>query len=425
MVRRVAIVGAGWAGLAAAVGAADRGHHVTLFEASRSLGGRARTLHVDLPAGGSVALDNGQHILIGAYLETLRLMEHVGLQPRELFVRLPLVLQDTEGNGIALPDWPAPFDAFVGILRARGWDWRDKLSLLRASLAWQLAGFHCPPRQSVAELTSTLTDRVREDLVEPLCIAALNTPAEHSSAQVFLRVLRDALFGRGHGGWGGSNLLLPRVSLGELFPDAAHAWLQAHGAEVRVGRRVQHLARLDAGWQVDGEGFDDVVLATPPWEAARLVREANIAGDAWLRATDSLAYEAIATVYVTGGPRLPLPMLSLRSGPGAPAQFVFDRAQLGAPAGLLAFVASASVTDKVQVEQEVIAQSAALGWRVQPLQTVVEKRATFACVPGLQRPPIAIAPHLWACGDYVEGPYPATLEGAVRAGLAVASSLTP
>jgi predicted NAD/FAD-dependent oxidoreductase len=60
---------------------------------------------------------------------------------------------------------------------------------------------------------------------------------------------------------------------------------------------------------------------------------------------------------------------------------------------------------------------------VRPLQTVVEKRATFACVPGLQRPSMAIAPGLWACGDYVEGPYPATLEGAVRAGLAAAAAL--
>jgi hydroxysqualene dehydroxylase len=129
------------------------------------------------------------------------------------------------------------------------------------------------------------------------------------------------------------------------------------------------------------------------------------------------------TVYVTGGPRLPLPMLALRSGPGAPAQFVFDRGQLGAPAGLLAFVVSASATDGERIEREVLTQAAALGWTVRPLKTIVEKRATFACVPRLRRPPGAIAPGLWACGDYVEGPYPATLEGAVRAGLAAAGAL--
>lgn len=417
---RIAIVGAGWAGLAAAVTCAEDGHAVTVFEAARTLGGRARTLQVALPDGGTAALDNGQHILIAAYLETLQLMEKVGVRPAGALLRLPLVLHDPQGQGLALPDWPAPWDAVAGILTARGWSWADKLSLLRASAGWQLAGFRCPEDMSVDQLTRRLTPRVRAELIEPLCVAALNTPAERSSAQVFLRVLRDALFGRGHGGWGGSNLLLPRQDLGSLFPHAAQEWLSARGAQVRAGQRVQALQAEGAGWWVDAERFDAVILATPSTEAARLVEGSGVAADAWLQDARSLAFEAIATVYVTGGPRLPLPMLALSSGP---AQFVFDRAQLGGPAGLLAFVVSASLADKDAIERGVLAQAAGLGWQVQPLQTVVEKRATFACVPGLRRPPIAIAPGLWACGDYVEGPYPATLEGAVRSALEVAGSL--
>lgn len=417
---RIAIVGAGWAGLAAAVTCAGGGHAVTVFEAARTLGGRARTLQVALPDGGTAPLDNGQHILIAAYLETLRLMEMVGVRPADALLRLPLVLRDPQGQGLALPDWPAPWDAVAGILTARGWSWADKLSLLRASAGWQLAGFRCPEDMSVDQLTRRLTPRVRAELIAPLCVAALNTPAERSSAQVFLRVLRDALFGRGHGGWGGSNLLLPRQDLGSLFPHAAQAWLSARGAQVRAGQRVQALQAEGTGWRVDAERFDAVILATPSTEAARLVEGSGVAADAWLQDARSLAFEAIATVYVTGGPRLPLPMLALSS---EPAQFVFDRAQLGGPAGLLAFVVSASLADKDAIERGVLAQAASLGWQVQPLQTVVEKRATFACVPGLRRPPIAIAPGLWACGDYVEGPYPATLEGAVRSALAVAGSL--
>lgn len=417
---RIAIVGAGWAGLAAAVTCAGDGHAVTVFEAARTLGGRARTLQVALPDGAAAALDNGQHILIGAYLDTLRLMEKVGVRPADGLLRLPLVLRDPQGRGLALPDWPAPWDAVAGILTARGWRWADKLSLLRASVSWQLAGFRCPEEMSVDQLTRRLTPRVRAELIEPLCVAALNTPAERSSAQVFLRVLRDALFGRGHGGWGGSNLLLPRQDLGSLFPHAAQEWLDARGAQVRTGQRVQSLQAEGTGWRVDAERFDAVVLATPSTEAARLVEGSGVAADAWLQDARSLAFEAIATVYVTGGPRLSLPMLALSSGP---AQFVFDRAQLGGPAGLLAFVVSASLADKDAIERGVLAQAAGLGWQVQPLQTVVEKRATFACVPGLRRPPIAIAPGLWACGDYVEGPYPATLEGAVRSALAVAGFL--
>jgi hydroxysqualene dehydroxylase len=116
-------------------------------------------------------------------------------------------------------------------------------------------------------------------------------------------------------------------------------------------------------------------------------------------------------------------MLALHTGPGEPAQIVFDRGQLGGPEGLLAFVVSASAREKDVLEAQVLAQAAALGWHVRPLQTVVEKRATFACVPGIRRPPAAIAPGLWACGDYVEGPYPATLEGAVRSGVGVAAHI--
>ena len=421
MRRRVAIVGGGWAGLAAAVAACERGLDVTLFEATRTLGGRARTLAVQGPDGGELLLDNGQHIMIGAYLDTLALMEKVGVDLDAALLRLPLVMRDPRGQGLALPAWPAPWDAAAGILGARGWSWADKLSLLRAAAGWQVTRFRCAPELSVAQLTRRVTPRVRAQLIEPLCVAALNTPAERSSAQVFLRVLRDALFGRGYRGWGGSNLLLPRQELGKLFPDAAQTWLAAHGATLRLGQRVASLARDGAAWRVDGEAFDAIVLATPPSDAVRLLQASGIAAADWIACTQGLAYEAIATVYVTGGPRLPLPMLALPSGP---AQFVFDRSQLGAPEGVLAFVVSASPAGREEIARDVLAQAASLGWQVRPLQTVVEKRATFACVPGLQRPPLAIAPGLWACGDYVEGPYPATLEGAVRAGLAVARLLS-
>jgi squalene-associated FAD-dependent desaturase len=419
----VAIVGAGWAGLAAAVAATRHGHRVTVLEAARTLGGRARALAVPLPGGGSVLLDNGQHILVGAYVETLRLMEQVGVSLEDTLLRLPLVLRRPDGGGLALPDWPAPWDAAAGILRARGWSWRDKLSLLRASQGWQRAGFRCAPTLTVAQLASDLTPRVREELIAPLCVSALNTPVERSSAQVFLRVIGDALFGQGHGGWAGSNLLLPRADLGRLFPDRAQAWLVAHGAQLHIGRRAESVRQGAGGWEVDGETFDAVVLAGSPTDATRLVAASGVDAARWLAATEALSFEPIATVYATGGPRLPLPMLALRSGPGAPAQFVFDRSQLGGPPGLLAFVVSASSTDKQALEDAVLAQSAALGWPVRPLKTVVEKRATFACVPGLQRPPAMVAPGLWACGDYVDGPYPATLEGAVRSGLEVAARL--
>jgi hypothetical protein len=138
-----------------------------------------------------------------------------------------------------------------------------------------------------------------------------------------------------------------------------------------------------------------------------------------------LHYTAITTVYAwSPAARLPLPLLALRHHEAAPAQFVFDRGQLGGPAGLLAFVISASLGERDTLQTQVLQQAhAQLGLELQPVQTVVEKRATFACTPALQRPGQLVAPGLLACGDYVTGPYPATLEGAVRSGIQAARNL--
>lgn len=422
---RVAIVGAGWAGLAAAVEAVRAGHQVTLFEATRTLGGRARTLDIALPDGASADLDNGQHILIGAYRQTLALMETVGVQPAQVLHAMPLSLRTAAGEGIALPAWPSPLDAAWGIATARGWRWAERLALLRTCLAWRAQGFRCAPLESVASLCVGLPARVMADVIDPLCVAALNTPSAQASGQVFLRVLRDALFGAGHDRWGASWLLLPRAPLGRLFPDAAATWLDAHGATLRTGHRVALIARTASGWQVDADRFDALVLACPSWDAIRLLQDNAVPADAWLAHARTLRHEAIATVYAMGQRALPSPLLRLQDGPQAPAQFVFDRGQLGGPSGLLAFVASACRGERETLQRQVIAQAHALGWHeVVPVRTVVERRATFACTPGLVRPGIAIDQGLWTCGDWVEGPYPATLEGAVMSGQRVIAALS-
>ncbi|MDO8279424.1 MAG: hydroxysqualene dehydroxylase HpnE [Burkholderiaceae bacterium] len=435
---RVAVVGGGWAGMAAAVQACRAGHAVTVFEAARSLGGRARAL-TEAMAG----LDNGQHILIGAYTETLGLMALVGVDLDAALQRRTLSLRYPDGGGLVLPRWPAPLDALAGILTARGWDWRDKLSLLRAALSWKRAHFECAPSLTVARMSQTLRARVVAEFVEPLCLSALNTPMAQASAQVFLRVLRDGLLGPA----GSSHLLLPQYDLSRLFPDAAARWLLAHGGEVRRAHRVQELAPHAGGWTLDGEPFDTVLLACAPWDAARLVEECDGAGaqfadGSWAASARALRHEAIATVYALSRHRLAQPMLALRSGPGAPAQFVFDRGlpRRALPPGLehspgnddaqrvvLAFVVSACREERDALSQQVMAQGRAqLGLDdLELLQTVVERRATFACTPGLQRPAAYIAPGLLACGDYVEGPYPATLEGAVRSATAAAALMTP
>ena len=419
--RRIAVVGGGWAGLAAAVEATQRGHAVTLFEMAAQLGGRARGVAID-----GVTLDNGQHILIGAYTETLRLMRTVGVSLDAVLLRTPLRFIDAQGLGLSLnPGAPVPQFA-AAVLRHGHWDWRDKLALLAAAAGWYAGGFRCAPQQTVAELTQKLPRAVRDSLIDPLCVAALNTPAEQASGEVFLRILKDALFS----GPGSADLLLPKASLSELLPLPAERWLRRAGATVHLSRRVERLQARWGSWQLDGEAFDAVVLATTPTEAARL---AEGAAPEWSQVAAALRYEPIVTTYLMSeGTRLPEPMLALRAGPEAPAQFVFDRGQLGGPQGLLAFVVSGAqewVDRGLQATQDaVLAQAQAelqahLRGALRVVKTLTEKRATFRCTPGLQRPALRIAAGLHAAGDHVQGPYPATLEGAVRCGVAAVREL--
>lgn len=418
----LAVIGAGWAGLAAAVEAVKAGWSVTLFEMAEQAGGRARDVHDERHV-----LDNGQHILIGAYVETLRLMREVGVNPQAVLLRTPLRLTEPDGRGLHLPAGP-PLMAFaVAAWRRVGWTPGERLALLAAAGGWALRGFRCPPDWTVGRLTRDLPEALRRDLIDPLCVAALNTPASEASATVFLRVLRDALFS----GQGSADLLLPRASLGELFPAPALAWLRERGATVRLSTRVQRLDQFGVQWRIDGETFDAVVLATPPGEAARL---AAAVAPAWSAGSEAFRYEPIVTVYAdAGATRLPEPMLALPPGPNAPAQFVFDRGQLGGPAGLLAFVISGAqpwvdagrdATIEATLAQAREALRDHLRGDLRPVRTIAEKRATFRCVPGLQRPPAAIAPRLAAAADYVAGPYPATIEGAVRSAVQAVAMLT-
>ena len=427
---KIAIIGGGWAGMAAAVHGTHLGHSVHVFEAAKTLGGRARALDCHLPDGTPVTLDNGQHILIGAYTDTLRLIQRVGLQPDQVLLRLPLNLTFPDGSGLRLPHWPAPLDAVAGIVRARGWSLADKWSLIKAALLWQWQRFECNAQTSVADLCQGISPTVFNTLIEPLCVSALNTPANRASGQVFLRVLQDSLFG----GRGSSNLLLPMVDLTQLFPQAAALWVQQNGGAVTTGCRVDGLSPTPQGWLVAGEAFDAVVIATSSSVAAQVLEKISYSKQPdmatsvrqWAATAQALQFESIATVYAYATQaKLRQPMLALHSSTEHPAQFVFDRGQLGGTDGVLAFVVSASNAPREILQTQVLQQAQQqLGLTLQAIQTVVEKRATFACTPGLQRPQTSITNGLVACGDYVKGPYPATLEGAVRSGIDAIKVLT-
>ena len=410
----LAVVGGGWAGLATAVHATRAGRKVTLFEMAPQLGGRARQIDSH-----GLVLDNGQHILIGAYAETLALMRHVGVDLGRALKRTPLHIAYPDGSGLKMRSG-APVPAFIrAVWNYTGWSRGDKWALMSTAARWALGGFKGPPSGTVAHLTHHLPATVRDALLDPLCVAALNTPAPQASAQVFLRVLKDALFG----GHGSADLLLPRWKLSALWPDPAARWLGRAGAQLRLSRRVDAITRAGSGWQIDGEPFDRVVLACTAAEAARL---AEPHATEWSALARGLRYEPIVTVYAhSADTQLPQPMLALRNDAHAPAQFVFDLGALSGMEGVLAFVISGAApwvergndaTLAATLRQGQQALATYLRSPLTGLRAVTEKRATFLCTPGLQRPGMAIRAGLHAAGDYVDGPYPATLEGAIRSG---------
>ena len=418
--KQLTIVGAGWAGLAAAVAATQAGWQVQLFEAAQMAGGRARSLTQSFAGQ---PLDNGQHVLIGAYRDTLALMRTVGLNPDALLQRIPLDLRFADGQGISLPNWPLPLNMLAGLGLAQGWTLKDKVSLIQAAWGWQRAGFECDPAWTVAQLckASSLSPRSMTQLIEPLCLSALNTRLYDASATVFLRVLHDALLG----GAGSSDLLVPRVDLGALFPEACLQWLRTHGADIHLGSRVS--ATEVEALQHAASPQSAVLLACPSWEAARLT--ADLAPK-WAFTCAELSHTAIATVYLyckdVGFNGLARPMVALHSDAQAPAQFVFDKGALSQQHGLLAAVVSACTAERDDVTEQVhdqVCEQLELV-NVEVVQTVVEKRATIACTPMLDRPESFVAEGLWACGDYICGPYPSTLEGAVRSGQQVVTQLS-
>ncbi|RQW24184.1 FAD-dependent oxidoreductase [Rhodobacteraceae bacterium CH30] len=412
---RVAVIGAGWAGLSAAVALADQAH-LTLIEAGRAPGGRARRLQ--RPAS---TLDNGQHILIGAYRDTFALMRRVGLDPEALLLRQPLTWAMADGLSFACPRLFAPLHLLAGLLGAQGLRWREKLSLLRALSGLRLRNWRVAHDGSVSDWLAA--QRQSAALVQgfwrPMVLSALNTPLEFASMQTLARVLGDSVGGTR----ADSDLMLPRVDLSQLLPEPAWRWLQAQGADCRTGQRVQSLAFDDGGVNVDGERFDRVIVALPPWQAAHLL-SSEMAGVA----LQAFQARPITTVYLgfASLPALPRSMTGLAR---ARVHWFFDREQLCGEKGQIAAVIScdAGAGSEDALVAEVLADLAGICGAVDaPLsvQVVREKRATFASSVALARPgPRMQVNYGYLAGDWVNQDYPATLEGAVRSGAAAASAV--
>jgi hydroxysqualene dehydroxylase len=461
--RKIAVIGGGWAGLAAAVRARKRGAQVSLFEASQELGGRARTVIWRAADSVQIPIDNGQHLLLGAYRETLGLIEE--LAPNQaLFYRQPLRLLspgflDSSAHhnhpnpvaAIALQAkrLPAPLHLLAGMIGAKGISLTDRWAMSRWMLALRLRGWRAAPGLTVAQALSLGKQPASliQQIWAPLCIAALNTPIETACASVFLNVLRDSLGSNAQA----SDFVIARAQLGSTLPANAAIWFKAQGVSVHLGEAIQSIestdpkAPLTIHSKLATQYFDGVIVACAARHAQQMLTTHHPHTSSSLDEWFALPQLPICTIYLRWHPGITSTSANQTSAasqvlPNGPwmlrsgfAQWLFDLGERPSVGRLVSCVISAdgphlSLTREAlgdAVAQQVCTQ---MGW---PLPTehfvMTEKRATFACTPGIKRAPVdlltAIHPALFLAGDYTESPYPATLEAAVRSGLRAAQQL--
>lgn len=420
----VLVIGAGWAGLAAAATLAAAGCPVRVLEASRKPGGRARAVTVR-----GQTLDNGQHLILGACRQLLALIALMGERPETLLRRHRLVLpmRHRDGRSLTLKAAPlrAPLHMAAGIALCGGLSWADRLRALQLWPALQRAGHDSQGLTGVTVAQALQLLQQPPALIswvwEPLCLAVMNTPAHEAAAAPFLATVVEALGGPADN----ADLLLPRNSLEDVFTKPALRFLRHHGMRVDTGSRVESVElegnRL-AAVRVRGErvAAAGVVLAAGPAASARLLAQSGLARMAAPLAR--LQENPISTVYVSllsprGRPRQPLVGLL-----GTTAQWCFDHTHED-DAGLLAVVVSADPCRHSGRElAEEITAELKLFWprlRIGECVTVRERRATYRaslCNEALRPPADTAVPGLWLAGDYTRTGLPATLEGAVRSG---------
>lgn len=426
--RPVAVVGAGWAGIAAAVALTEAGRQVLLFEAGPQPGGRARTA----PAF-DLDVDNGQHLAIGAYRDTRRLMTTVGAGD-DAFVRLPLVLEQRDGTGtrfaLRAPVGAGRTRLGLAFLSARGLSLADKLALIR--------GWRTLLEPAADSTVAETLEQARQPaaairyLWHPLCIATLNTDPGEASAAVFAAVLRESLAAPVAGA---NDFLLPARPLGSVLPGPALAWLSEHGAHVHLGERVTGIAVGDRVTALStasaAYAVDTVVLAVPAPACARLLAPLGAEADLVARIA-AIDDRPICTVYLRYDPATRVDP-ALLGCDGTLTQWVVDRRIAGQP-GVLAAIISADGEHMSWTREQLAERVATELAQILPglgepdaVQVIREKRATFAATPAVERlrPGVdaAATPGVCLAGDWTATGLPATLEGAVRSGYAAAQYL--
>ena len=429
MPKHVVVIGGGVAGLAAATTLTEQGISVTLLEAASQLGGRTRSVAIE--ANSQVhQLDNGQHILLGGYTETLKLLAKIGIQENDAFMRVPLKLDirlksQTSFKLIAPSYLPAPLNQLIGFLFCQGLQWHERVAIIKFMLRLKKSHYQIAEDKRLSDflLKNQQSSNVITLLWEPLCLAALNTPMSIASSRIFLNVLCDT-FNRKKTD---SDFLLPKLDLSQLFAQPIAHYLNAHNAKVLYNKRVKSITLNANGYTVatKEEAFEasHVIVATSPVRLSNLISDLPKLSFV-AKQTDKYEYQPIYTIYLQykHSATLPAPMLGFTGGL---SQWVFDRGTLCKQHGLMAVMISAEGKHQ-KLTHDALALKVAQELRdafpqlQKPLwyKVIAEKRATFTCKVNLPRlAHMTPYPNLFIAGDYTYADYPATIEGAIRSGI--------
>jgi squalene-associated FAD-dependent desaturase len=436
------VIGACFAGLSAAVRLVERGARVVVVEARRQLGGRA-TAFRDPQTGEWV--DNGQHLLLGCYRETLAFLDTIGARDRvavQPSLAVSFVDRGGRASSLACPMLPSPLHLLGGVLAWDALGVKDRLAVFNLVPAIRLAMAElrggerraASPGETVENwlIRNGQTARLREMLWDPLAIAALNQSPATAAAPYFSRVLAEMLAA----GAQGSAIVLPLVPLHEMYAEPARAWLESRGSRVLAGapaRVVVEAAKVRQVSTAAGAFTAPAVVAAVAWHALPSLVEGDTAPLAGIvDAAAGTSASSIVTVNLwTKGRALASPFVGL---PGRTVQWVFDkRAILGRGASHLSLVSSAadhldSCSNDAVIQLAIEEVSDALpemrGNTIVRANVVRERRATFSLAPGQPPRPHARTPvaGLFLAGDWIETGLPGTIESAVRSGHAAAEA---
>jgi len=425
----VAVIGGGCAGLSAAVTLIEQGIQVTIFEASSQLGGRARTVAVENNSLMHL-LDNGQHILLGAYHETLALLKKVGVKEHEALLRLPLQInmQTMFANSAFLLKsasyLPAPLNLLVGLIFSKGLSFKERIAAIKLMYKLKSTQYQLTKDMPLAQflLHEDQSDQLVAMLWEPLCLAALNTPVDIASTRIFLNVLKDSFSGNKNN----SDMLLPRHDLSQIISHPVANYIRSQGSTIKLNRRVRSLAEAHGGFNLETRDgphfFSHVIVAVSPARVEKLIGTLPKLKRV-LEQTQAYAFQPIYTIYLQYQQDIQLPTV-ISGLSGMTGQWVFDRGQLCGQKGLIAVIVSAEGVHQKMSQDELaltVAKELHHAYPVLPKplwhKVIAEKRATFSCTTHLARPTNkTVQSGLFLAGDYTYADYPATIEGAVRSG---------